>query len=744
MDGAHMHVELESKGTALSSSVRSSTAPAVVLHVDDNLASLAMAESVLENAGFSVVHASNGRDAVARFDDASPDVIIMDAVMPEMDGFEAIAAIRKRPGGEHVPILMTTALDDPESITRAYDEGATDFLIKPMNFFVLPHRVQYMLRSNATAEALRSSEAKLDNAQRIAKLGHWEWCVQSDDISFSGGFIRTMQIASGCNRMSWHSFMERVAEADRTALSEAVTHAIERGGPWSSEFTTQPILDCGPRTIRLEAEPLIDQDGNCTHMLGTVQDITERLNAQEQIHNLAYYDIVTGLPNRARLLKSLEEVLDRASRERTRFAVLFLDLDHFKQVNDTLGHDAGDALLQQVAERINNVLRESDVLTKSDDDSGDHTVARLGGDEFVVLLGSIRRPEDSARVAQRIAATIREPFRLGESEVRISTTIGISVYPADGKNSDSLLKHADVAMYHAKERGRDGYQFYSRGIHDLALDRLTLEKDLKQAITNNALTLVFQPKVNLATGQVSGCETLVRWNHPERGDISPVEFIPLAEETGLIVPLGQWVLKAACEQMQQWHAKGEAKFSVSVNCSAVQFTRGNMEREIEAALLSSGLDAAYLEIELTESLLMQDIDAGIASLERMKTLGVQVAIDDFGTGFSSLSYLKSLPADKLKIDRQFITDLASDAGDKAIVAAITSLSHDLGLTVVAEGVETGEQLDVLRRLECDEAQGYLFGKPLTADELIAWLDQKSSNDGHYGIDGLDSWQDEAA
>jgi len=551
-----------------------------------------------------------------------------------------------------------------------------------MNFFVLPHRVQYMLRSNATAEALRSSEAKLDNAQRIAKLGHWEWCVQSDDISFSGGFIRTMQIASGCNRMSWHSFMERVAEADRTALSEAVTHAIERGGPWSSEFTTQPILDCGPRTIRLEAEPLIDQDGNCTHMLGTVQDITERLNAQEQIHNLAYYDIVTGLPNRARLLKSLEEVLDRASRERTRFAVLFLDLDHFKQVNDTLGHDAGDALLQQVAERINNVLRESDVLTKSDDDSGDHTVARLGGDEFVVLLGSIRRPEDSARVAQRIAATIREPFRLGESEVRISTTIGISVYPADGKNSDSLLKHADVAMYHAKERGRDGYQFYSRGIHDLALDRLTLEKDLKQAITNNALTLVFQPKVNLATGQVSGCETLVRWNHPERGDISPVEFIPLAEETGLIVPLGQWVLKAACEQMQQWHAKGEAKFSVSVNCSAVQFTRGNMEREIEAALLSSGLDAAYLEIELTESLLMQD------------------------------------PADKLKIDRQFITDLASDAGDKAIVAAITSLSHDLGLTVVAEGVETGEQLDVLRRLECDEAQGYLFGKPLTADELI--------------------------
>ncbi len=714
----------------------------LVLHVDDDKSTLIMAESVLKNAGYSVVHASNGVDAIARFEESAPDIVIMDAVMPEMDGFHAIAAIRERQGGEHVPILMTTGLDDLDSITRAYERGATDFLTKPINFFVLPHRLQYMLRSSATAGALRASQSKLDSAQRIARMGHWEWLPERDEVAFSRGFVRTMQLPANDSRMQWQEFLDRVADADRAGLAEAAAEALEHGKTWSIEFNTQPVLEGGPRTIRLEAESHLDQNGVCTRMLGTVQDITERLSAQAQIHNLAYYDIVTGLPNRACLLRSLGEALDRASREHTRFAVLFLDLDHFKQVNDTLGHDAGDALLQQVAERINHVLRDSDVLSKSEESSEHHTVARLGGDEFVVLLGSIRRPEDSARVAQRIAATLREPFCISESEVRISTTIGISVFPADGQDADTLLKHADIAMYHAKERGRDGYQFYSRGIHDLALDRLTLERDLKYAINNDELTLVFQPKIDLATGRVSGCEALVRWEHPERGDISPVEFIPLAEDTGLIVPLGQWVLRAACEQMQQWHFSGYADFSVSVNCSAVQCTRGDMAREIEAALVSSGLDASFLEIELTESLLMKDISAGIASIERMKELGVQVSIDDFGTGFSSLSYLKSLPADKLKIDRHFITDLASDVGDAAIVGAVTRLSHDLGLTVVAEGVETEEQLAVLRRLQCDEAQGYLIGRPLGAEEFIDLLGEMGSDKRVASPSG--DWHDQAA
>lgn len=703
----------------------------VVLHVDDDMASLIMAEGALEDAGFTVVQASNGEEAISRYTESSPDLVIMDAVMPVMDGFDAIAAIRKDPNGQHVPILMITGLDDLDSITRAYDEGATDFLTKPINFFILPHRVQYMLRSTATADALRASEAKLDNAQRIAKMGHWEWSLDSDELSFSQGFVRTL-LSSGHpdssewgrpiqQSMSWQDLLACAVESDRTSLEQAAVRAVDRSEAFSVEFSIQRPEDDECRTIRLEAEPHLGPGDRCTHMLGTVQDITERLDAQAQIHNLAYYDIVTGLPNRAQLLKSLNDALDRAERESSRFAVLFLDLDHFKQVNDTLGHDAGDLLLQQVANRINQVLRDSDLLAKPGEDLENHTVARLGGDEFVVLLDAIRRPEDSARVAQRIAAVLREPFCLERNEVSISTTIGISVYPADGKDSDTLLKHADVAMYHAKQRGRNGYQFYSRGIHERALDRFTLERDLKRAISNGDLSLVFQPKVYLSTGQISGCEALVRWNHAERGPINPAEFIPLAEETGLILPLGKWVVDSACKEMQKWHASGLVDFGVAINCSAVQFMRGNMEREIEAALLSSGLESSSLEIELTESLLMHDIEVGIASIQRMKALGVQVAIDDFGTGFSSLSYLKRLPADKLKIDRCFVEEMSADSGDAAIVAAVTRLSHDLGLSVVAEGVETAEQMEALRTISCDEAQGYLISKPLAADDFIEWV-----------------------
>ena len=703
----------------------SSTRP-VVLHVDDDMASLIMAEGALEEAGFDVVQASNGKEAVERFDESNPDLVIMDAVMPVMDGFEAIAEIRRHSRGQYTPILMITGLDDLDSITRAYDEGATDFLTKPVNFFILPHRVQYMLRSKDTADALRSSQAKLDNAQRIARMGHWEWVLATDELTFSQGFARTLPGFENHTQREWSDFLAQVADADRGAATQTAMRAVSRIEAFSIEFSTVGDENGVSRSVVLEAEPYVDDEGRCTHMLGTVQDVTERRDAQEQIHNLAYFDIVTGLPNRAQLLESLEVALERARRDDNRFAVLFLDLDHFKQVNDTLGHDAGDALLQQVATRITQVLRDTDTLARSGEESESHTVARLGGDEFVVLLDAIRQPEDSARVAQRLAGVIREPFTLEGTEVSISTTIGISVFPADGNDADSLLKHADVAMYHAKERGRDGYQFYSRGIHERALERFSLERDLKRAIANDELSLVYQPKMHIDTGKISGCEALVRWTHPERGPVSPAEFIPLAEETGVILPLGQWVLESACKQMREWHEQGIADFGVAVNCSAVQFTRGNMEEELEAALKSSGLSSSSLEVELTESLLLQNIEAGILSLERMKALGVRVSIDDFGTGFSSLGYLKRLPVDKLKIDRCFVEDLAVDPGDAAIVAAVTRLSHDLGLTVVVEGVETPEQFAMLEGFDCDEAQGYLISKPLAAEEFAAWVTRHRS------------------
>lgn len=699
----------------------------VVLHVDDDVASLLMAEGALEEAGFDVLHAVDGTEAIDLYRAHEPDLIIMDAVMPVMDGFEAISGIRKLPNGVHVPILMITGLEDLDSITRAYDEGATDFLTKPINFYILPHRVQYMLRSKLTADALRVSQSKLDNAQRIARLGNWEWCLSSQSMSWSREFGRVLGLLEGQTVDNWNEFLDRIVDEDRNTVRLLAEQSVEEKQAFNIEFCVPCHIEDAVRRIRLEAEPYSQEGGDCTHMMGTIQDITERINAQKQIHNLAYFDLVTGLPNRAQLNEQLRYTLKLAKRNKGKFALLFLDLDHFKQVNDTLGHDAGDDLLKQVSDRLTTVVRGNDMVStavdpmSTEDIESQHTVARLGGDEFVVLLGQVNRAEDAARVAERIAQSISLPYGIGGQSVSVTTTIGISVFPADGVTSEVLMKNADVAMYHAKESGRNGYQFYSRHIHEQALARFSLENELKSAIENQELTLVYQPKVNLSDGSVSGVEALVRWHHPEHGMVSPAEFIPLAEETGLILPLGRWVMCEATRQMREWMDCGLAPIVMAVNCSSVQFTRSDMIEDINTAIAYSGLDPHLLEIELTESLLLQDIELGIGILRDMKALGIQVAIDDFGTGFSSLSYLKRLPVDKLKIDRSFVKDLGVDAGDVAIVSAIITLSHNLNLTVVAEGVETRQQYDILHGFACNEAQGYLISHPLEPAKMFQWL-----------------------
>lgn len=701
----------------------------LLLHVDDDVASLIMAEGALEDAGFDVIHAVNGTEAVERFKGSPIDLIIMDAIMPVMDGFETIKVIRALPGGEHIPILMITGLDDLESITIAYDLGATDFLTKPINFFILPHRVQYMLRSKQTADALRSSQAKLDNAQRIARLGNWELNLETLGLTWSREFGRVIGLGSSQYVELWTNFLDHIEETDRYNVRQLAEQSVDRSESFNIEFSVRSNVDKALRRIRLEAEPFINEQGDFTHMLGTVQDITERINAQKQIHNLAYYDLVTGLPNRAQLNEQLNHTLHLASRHELKFALLFLDLDHFKQVNDTLGHDAGDELLKQVSTRLTGVVRESDVVSSSDyraeEQGSQHIVARLGGDEFVVLLGHVNRAEDAARVAERIAQTICNPFDISGQSVSITTTIGISVYPSDGHDGESLMKSADIAMYHAKESGRNGYQFYSRDIHEMALARFTMEARLKEAIDNEQLTIVYQPKICFTSHQVTGVEALVRWEDSEDGIISPDDFIPLAEETGLILSLGRWVLKTAARQMQDWIISGMTPLTIAVNCSSVQFMRSDMVTDINEAIEFSGLDPIYLEIELTESLLLQDFEAGVKILREMKELGVQVAIDDFGTGFSSLCYLKRLPVDKLKIDQSFVKELCTDPGDVAIVSAIVTLGHNLGLTVVAEGVETPQQYEILRNFNCNEAQGYLFSKPMKSDEFRQWLNEFS-------------------
>jgi len=688
-----------------------------VLVVDDDLAGLLMASEALTSAGFEVIEAEDGLEAVEQFDKHHPDLVVMDVVMPRMNGFDSCALIRKSEGGEHVPILMITGLDDVDSIQKAYEAGATDFVTKPINFFLLPYRIRYMMRSAKNADDLRASQIRLDKAQRIAKLGHWEWLLDNDAFIWSNECENILQSPSLGDELD--GFLETIHEDDRSLVASVLERARSDSGRFNLEFRTLANKQDNIRIIHVEAEPESDN-----HMVGTIQDITERTNAEEQIHNLAYFDLVTGLPNRAHLYDMISLSLKRGAKQSSKFALLFLDLDHFKQVNDTLGHNAGDLLLRQVSSRLKEAVRKTDGVSRSEENTSKtptEAIARLGGDEFVVLIDQVDRVEDAAYIARRICKSLAKSFNLDGNEVRITTTIGISLFPEDGEDADKLLKHADVAMYHAKEQGRNGYQFYSQSIHQLALERFALERDLRKALETDGLYLEYQPKIALKNNELTGLEALVRWNHPERGSVSPADFIPLAEETGLIVPIGEWVLETACEQMVKWMEAGIPPFIMAVNCSSIQLVRTDMASVIKTVLENTGLNPAYLEIELTESLLLENVEEGINILQALKDLGLHVSIDDFGTGFSSLSYLKRLPVDKLKIDQSFIKDLTTDPGDAAIVTSMITLAHNLELTVIAEGVENTEQLGFLRAERCDEIQGYLVSRPMPGDTFSDWL-----------------------
>lgn len=435
----------------------------------------------------------------------------------------------------------------------------------------------------------------------------------------------------------------------------------------------------------------------------------------EQIHSLAYYDGLTHLPNRQLFKERLGQVLPYAKRYNRLAAVLFLDLDGFKRINDTLGHDLGDRLLHDTGERLVHCLRKTDSLSRIS--AEDHILSRMGGDEFTLLLPDIGHIQDAAKVAQRILGAFSEPFMLGTQEVYITASLGITICPSDGGEVDILLKNADTAMYHAKRLGGNTYQFYTQSMHAAALERLVLEGSLRKALEKNQFVLYYQPKVEIQTGRIVGLEALIRWQHPDMGLVPPIRFIPLAEESGLIAPIGQWVLRTACAQNKAWQAAGLPPLPVSANLSGRQFKQEALIESIRDVLSETGLPPQYLELELTESIIMENVETIINTLHEFKAIGVTLSVDDFGTGYSSLSYLRRFPLDSLKIDKSFIRDITSNPDEAGIIRAIVTMGHSLKLKVIAEGVETEQQLNFLREQGCDEVQGYLTGKPMPADEV---------------------------
>ncbi|HUL83591.1 MAG TPA: EAL domain-containing protein, partial [Gammaproteobacteria bacterium] len=452
-----------------------------------------------------------------------------------------------------------------------------------------------------------------------------------------------------------------------------------------------------------------DRTGTPLYDISIVEDISARKRAEERIQYLATHDGLTGLPNRAMFGQLLNLAVETGRRYDRKFAVLFIDLDRFKVINDTLGHEAGDVLLREMAARLRECLRASDV------------VARLGGDEFVVLVQEVSDVGQVSAVARNILSAVMKPVVILGQECRVTASIGVCMHPDEGQDEQSVMKNADMAMYLAKEEGKNNYQFYSSRMKAHSIERLALETNLRRALELEEFQLAYQAKVNFRTGEITGVEALLRWNSPQLGSVSPAQFIPLAEETGLIVPIGRWVLRTACEQNVAWQKAGLPPVKMCVNLSMRQLNDEGLAREIDTVLRETGMEPSLLELEITESMIMHNAERAVKILSTIKALGVRLAIDDFGTGYSSLAHLKRFPIDTLKVDRSFIREIPSDAEDRAIAEAIIAMGKTLSLTVVAEGVETPEQQSFLSARACDEMQGYYFSTPVPAEEFAALL-----------------------
>ena len=680
----------------------------VLVADDDPVMRLLMIE-MLGQVGLDGIEAEDGRQALACFQSMAPDLILMDVDMPNMDGFSACREIRRIETGAPVPIIMVTGGDDIEAVTSAYEVGATDFVSKPINWPILGHRVLYVLRASDAIVRLRIADAQNravlaaipDTFFRLSKEGYYLDYEQGHDASAAPPVDKCVgkHIAEVLPQEIADRLLEQMQIVLDTQQIRSVDYELIRFG--AVEHYEARLVATGP-----------------TEVLGLVRDISERKRTEDQIRRLAYCDSLTGIPNRQAFLETLERELHRSKVGNKKFAVLFMDLDAFKRINDTLGHNVGDHLLKIVSERLRETIRPSDLVSRGDQS---HNLARLGGDEFTILIPDLERVENALNVAHRVKDAMRRPFLIDGHEIFVTASIGISLFPEDGDDCDSLLKYADTAMYHAKNCGKNNAKLYSSSLTMQIMSHVKLEVGLRKALKNDELYLLYQPQIDVRSSEIVGVEALIRWRHPERGIISPTEFIPLAEETGLIVPIGEWVLRTACIQAMQWQKATQRSLRIAVNLSAKQFKDENLTQIVLSALHDTGLEPRYLELELTEGTLMDDARATMATLEQLRAIGVYLSIDDFGTGYSSMNYLKRFDVRALKIDKSFICGLPQDTENAAITRAIIAMAHGLKMAVVAEGVETDEQLVLLEEFGCDMVQGFYLGHPSPPESITLML-----------------------
>ncbi len=691
------------------------TESARILVVDDDPLTRLMASEALREGGFVTLEAQDGAQALGMFDAAVPDLVLLDVMMPGLSGFEVCEQIRARPNGALVPIIMLTGLDDGDSVQRAFDVGATDFISKPINWTLLRFRIRYVLRSAQVMKELTRNKESLSNAQRIARLGSWEWLVGDDRVQRSDQYYRLFGQPASAFGAGMEAVLDHVYLPDRPLVAAALEGARRGVGFQLTYRVVWP--DGSVRTVVETVEPGDSNEGAGLVMEGSAQDITDQVDAQRRIRQLAYYDHLTGLPNREFFRENLLGAAVRCLRNDSRCAVMVVDIDRFARINDSLGPERGDQVLQVIGHRLRECMGDRAPAEPAGGGAlPSFKVARLAADEFGILMPDVGHLDEAVAVAHRLLGVVRAPIHVPGQDITLSARIGLAVMPDHTGDADALLKAAETALNRAKRTNGEPVALFSEEMKVAAFLRFTLEGELRRAIGDHELRVVYQPIVDAATGMIVKAEALVRWPHMGRGPVPPPEFISLAEETGMIVPLSREVFERVCADIAELEADMPPGFRISVNLSGVNFMDAQLIPTVRAELAKAGVPASRIEFELTETVLMRDLDYATGILAQLREMGVRVAVDDFGTGYSSLAYLRRLAVDTLKIDRSFVSEL-DDGQGIAIVEAVIGLAHSLGLEVVAEGVETISQLAALHQRGCHLIQGYLFARPMSAKML---------------------------
>jgi diguanylate cyclase (GGDEF)-like protein/PAS domain S-box-containing protein len=690
-----------------------------ILIVDDEDCNRKLLEVLLRADGYLTQSAAGAEDALACIARSAPDLILLDVMMPGMDGYQLAAMLKADPVTLNIPIIMLTAQVDRSARIAGLKAGAEEFLTKPFESTELSLRVRNLLRLKAFSDFLQNHGAILEEQvqARTADLHRFRAAMDAtaDAITLvSRATMRFVEVnATACRMLGYER--EQMLKIGPAQLCLGATHQLEEeyddviAGTGASELREVMLRRQDGSRLLVEVQLHAQRSGSDWIMVGVLRDITERKNAERRLIQMAHYDALTGLPNRTLFYKNLTRIVAGASDRGWSVALLCIDLDNFKNVNDTRGHVLGDELLCQVSRRLVDCVRIRD------------SIARLGGDEFAIILVARDSQRRAYAVAERVREVLRVPFALNGIEVAMSASVGIALYPDDAVNSETLIRYADTALYQAKRAGRDVFRFFTTQMNTEALGRLELETALRKALENEEFVLHYQPKMQVESGLICGLEALLRWQRPGYGLVLPGQFIPALEDTGLIVEVGRWVLETACKQMAAWLASSIGPMAISVNVVGRQFIEGDLEGDVTQALCDHHIPAELLELELTESSVMENTQGTIEILKNLRKLGVGISIDDFGTGYSSLAYLRRFPIDKLKIDIAFIRGITTNADDAAIVLAIIRMAHTLKLEVVAEGVETAAQLEYLRGHRCDQIQGYYLSRPLPVAELETML-----------------------